>query len=96
MMMMMMTSIYIPNFIQIGNSFFVDGRSDGRTLGQTDVTTDGRTFPPSNGIKSIPSFRWGPSSPPQRGTDPQFSAHRHMLWPSGWMDQTTLARYEAL
>ena len=49
-----------------------------------------------SGIKSIPSFRWGPSSPPQRGTDPQFSAHRHMLWPSGWMDQTTLARYEAL
>jgi len=34
------TSIYIPNFIEIGKTFCE------RTIGQTDVPTDGRTFPP--------------------------------------------------
>ena len=33
-----LTSIYTPNFIEIGKKLFVDGR--------TDVPTDGRTFPP--------------------------------------------------
>jgi len=35
------TSIYIPNFIEIGKKLFLDGRTDGCT----DVPTDGRTFP---------------------------------------------------
>jgi len=34
------TSMYIPNFIEIGQTFC------GWTYRQTDVPTDGRTFPP--------------------------------------------------
>jgi len=40
------TSTYIPNFIQIEETFC--GRTDGRTYGRTD----GRTFFPSNIIRS--------------------------------------------
>ena len=38
------TSIYIPNFIEIGKKLFVDGRTDGRTY---LLSTDGRSDPPS-------------------------------------------------
>ena len=38
------TSIYVPNFIEIGQTFC--GRTYGGTDGRTDVPTDGRTFPP--------------------------------------------------
>ena len=41
------TSTYIPNFIQIEETFcgWTDVRTDGRTLdGRTDVRTDGRTY----------------------------------------------------
>jgi len=34
------TSMYTPNFIEIGQTFCR------RTYGRTDVPTDGRTFPP--------------------------------------------------
>jgi len=37
------TSMYTPNFIEIGKSF----------CGQTDVPTDGHFRPPSNVIRSI-------------------------------------------
>jgi len=40
------TSTYVPNFIQIEETFC--GRTDGRTYGRTD----GRTFSPSNIIRS--------------------------------------------
>jgi len=33
--------MYVPNFIEIGQTFF-----DGHTDGRTEVPTDGRTFPP--------------------------------------------------
>ena len=39
------TSTYIPNFIQIEETFC--GRTDVRTDGRTDVRTGGRTFFPS-------------------------------------------------
>jgi len=38
------TSTYIPNFIQIEETFC--GRTDVRTDGRTDVRTGGRTFSP--------------------------------------------------
>ena len=41
------TSTYIPNFIQIEETFcgWTDVRTDGRTYGRwTDVRTDGRTY----------------------------------------------------
>jgi len=43
------TSTYIPNFIQIEETFCgrTDVRTDGRTDGRTDVRTAGRTFFPS-------------------------------------------------
>ena len=41
-----LTSTYIPNFIQIEETFC------GRTDGRTDRRTDGRTFSPSNIIRS--------------------------------------------
>jgi len=31
--------------------------------------------------------RWGPSSPAQRGTAPQYSARACLLWPNGYVDQ---------
>ena len=35
------TSTYIPNFIEIEETFFyTDGRTDGRTGGWTDTTSD--------------------------------------------------------
>jgi len=40
------TSTYIPNFIQIEETFC------GRTYGRTDGRTDGRAFFPSNIIRS--------------------------------------------
>ena len=42
------TSTYIPNFIEIEETFC--GRTDGRTYGRTYVRTD--IFPPSNIIRS--------------------------------------------
>ena len=44
------TSTYIPNFIEIEETF----------CGQTDGRTDGRTFPPSNIIRS--TFRSRPNN----------------------------------
>jgi len=43
------TSTYIPNFIQIEETFCgrTDVRTDGRTYGRTDVRTGGLTFLPS-------------------------------------------------
>jgi len=43
------TSMYIPNFIEIGHKLFVDGRTDGRTRGCTYWWTDSS---PSNVIRS--------------------------------------------
>jgi len=44
------TSTYIPNFIEIEETFC--GRTDGGTDGRTGGRTDGRTFSPSNIIRS--------------------------------------------
>jgi len=37
------TSTYLPNFVKIEETFFVDGRTCVRTYARTDGRTDGRT-----------------------------------------------------
>ena len=53
------TSTYIPNFIEIEETFC--GQTDGGTDGRTGGRTDGRTFSPSNIIRSTfgsrPNFK---------------------------------------
>ena len=59
------TSTYIPNFIEIEETFC--GRTDGRMDVRTDVRTDGH-FPPSNIIRSTFGSR------PKKGLSNRVSA----------------------